>query len=143
MQLYVLLKIYKFHYKKILEPVQILIPMCFYKNSLKQEYLLREVNLSITSMDFFNRNNNFKQYSIVNKIFLVLCWEPGHELNTRPNFTGIWKTETNTWSKVTTQYAKVKCSYCMKMRTYCKCNKKVSMCIECYGDHIWNVNKTY
>ena len=67
-----------------------------------------------------------------------------HELCTRPNFTGIWKTKTNSWSKVKTQYAKINCATCnTKIRTYCKCNKKVSMCTECYGKHISAVNNTF
>jgi len=67
----------------------------------------------------------------------------GHELLTRPNFTGGWKTETNTWSKISTQYAKIKCAGCKsRIRTYCKCNKKVSLCTECYGDHIAEANNT-
>ena len=65
----------------------------------------------------------------------------GHELCTRPNFTGCWKTETNTWSKVKTEYAKIKCSTCnTKIRTYCKCNRQVSLCTQCYGVHISMVN---
>jgi len=67
----------------------------------------------------------------------------GHELCTRPNYTGCWKTDNNAWSKVSTQYAKIKCSTCeTKIRTYCKCNKQVSMCTECYGAHISTVNNT-
>ena len=67
----------------------------------------------------------------------------GHELCTRPNFTGCWKTDNNAWSKVSTQYAKIKCSTCdTKIRTYCKCNKQLSMCTECYGAHISTVNNT-
>ena len=65
----------------------------------------------------------------------------GHELLTCPNFTGSWKMETNSRSKISTQYAKIKCAGCKpRLRTYCKCNKKVSLCTECYGDHIADAN---
>ena len=66
-----------------------------------------------------------------------------HELCTRPNFTGGWRTELNTWGKITTQYAKIKCSTCnVKIRTYCKCDKKVPMCSDCYGIHLWQLHNT-
>ena len=67
----------------------------------------------------------------------------GHELCARPNFTGCWKTETNTWSKVKSEYAKIKCSTCdTRIRTYCKCNRQVSLCTQCYGVHISMLNNT-
>lgn len=69
--------------------------------------------------------------------------EPGHELCTRPPFTGRWKTENNMWTEIKTKYAKIKCALCnTKIRTYCKCDKKVPMCTECYGIHISNCSNT-
>ena len=61
----------------------------------------------------------------------------GHELTVRPNFTGIWKTNDNTWVKVRTKYLKTKCLGCkIEVHTYCECNKKKTVCSECYAKHI-------
>ena len=66
-----------------------------------------------------------------------------HELCQRPQFTGGWKTATNTWSKVTTMYAKIRCANCKKkIRTYCKCNTKVPLCSECYAGHVATAGNT-
>ena len=65
--------------------------------------------------------------------------DAGHCLLTRPNFTGNWVGKTNSWSNITTKYAKVKCDGCeTRIRTYCKCNRKVPLCTECYGNHLSN-----
>jgi len=59
-----------------------------------------------------------------------------HTLEKRPPFTGIWDSRKNTWRKVRSKYLKAKCSYCkFECRTFCSCNRKVSMCMNCWGDH--------
>ena len=60
---------------------------------------------------------------------------PGHEL--------AWNAGDNAWTKTKTEYVKIKCATCKtKIRTYCNCNKKVTMCTQCYGVHISNCSNT-
>ena len=67
-----------------------------------------------------------------------------HKLQTRPKFTGEWKTVDNWWSKVKTEYMKTKCAHCSKkVRTYCKCNQQMTLCSECYADHVSAHDNTY
>ena len=64
---------------------------------------------------------------------------PGHELVNCPTHTGMWDTGDNGWTKTKIEYVKIKCATCKtNIRTYFNCNKKVSMCIQCYGVHIYN-----
>ena len=67
-----------------------------------------------------------------------------HTLEKRPPFTGIWDSRKNSWGKVRSKYLKTKCSSCkFECRTYCSCNRKVSMCMNCWGDHKRMCNDTY
>ena len=66
-----------------------------------------------------------------------------HDLESRPNFTGKWDNSTNSWTKITTRYCKIKCGTCNnKVRTFCKCNKSVTMCVACFGNHVAEVRNT-
>lgn len=59
-----------------------------------------------------------------------------HEMMTRPNFTGGWDLEGRKFRRVKTKYCKTACASCSQLcRTYCSCNKQVSMCLKCWGEH--------
>ena len=68
---------------------------------------------------------------------------PGHDLVSCPTHTGMLNTGDNGWTKTKTEYVKIKCATCKKnIRTYFNYNKKVPMCIQCYGVHIYNFSNT-
>ena len=59
-----------------------------------------------------------------------------HVLDTRPVFSGAWDSATKNFRPVSTKYCKTVCASCTKLtRQYCRCNKKVSMCWNCFADH--------
>ena len=67
-----------------------------------------------------------------------------HKLQTRPPFTGEWKTANNYWSKVQTMYSKSMCAHCQKkVKTYCKYNTNVPLCSECYATHVLAQGNTF
>lgn len=67
-----------------------------------------------------------------------------HGLVSRPKYTGMWDNSINNWRRIDTEYCKTKCNTCKtKVRTYCKCNKKISMCLNCFGDHMGQVHNTF
>ncbi|KAL7467273.1 hypothetical protein ACHAXS_007534 [Conticribra weissflogii] len=59
-----------------------------------------------------------------------------HVLESRPVFRGKWDISKNKWSKAKQKYQKVRCDFCgFKCRTFCTCDKKVTMCVNCFADH--------
>ena len=68
---------------------------------------------------------------------------PGHELMSRPTYTGMWNTGDDGWTKTKIEYVKIKCATCKtKLRTYCNFNKKVTMCTQYYEVNISNFSIT-
>ena len=67
-----------------------------------------------------------------------------HALITRKTFTGAWNSEKKTWSKVRSKYLKTQCATCkFECRTYCSCNKSITMCQSCWGEHKTACNLTF
>ncbi len=58
-----------------------------------------------------------------------------HMKMTRPNFTSKWNG--SKWKRVKTKHCKTYCRGCQfRCRTYCSCNKAITLCDDCFTDHV-------
>jgi hypothetical protein len=62
--------------------------------------------------------------------------EGEHGLVNRPYFTSKWLG--SSWKKAKDKYHKTPCTCGNRCRTYCRCNKGVTMCLDCFNRHILN-----
>ena len=57
-----------------------------------------------------------------------------HSFETRPNFSSIWLGDR--WKEASNPYQKTVCRCGQRCRTYCACDRRVTLCKNCYGLHL-------